>query len=256
MKNKTISTEYTIGTGTRTLRAAVVSDLHNSDYGDIVPLLRAAFPDVILAPGDTLGALCESTTPGGELTSRYLTEAEQNRIGLAFLREAAGIAPTYCSVGNHEVSVSKQNRLRICETGAILLDNSYTALGDLLLGGLSTGGAHGLWHKSNEPDLAWLDSFAALQGKKILLCHHPEYWERHILGKDIFMTVAGHAHGGQWRAFGRGLLAPGQGLFPRYTSGVHERNGQIMVISRGLRKECGVPRINNPPEVVIINIKY
>ena len=256
MKSKTVLTEYTVGSGPRTLRAAVASDLHNSSYDDVIGLIKSAHPDVIFAPGDTLGALCAETVPGGELTGRYLAEAADNDIGLSFLREVAAIAPTYCSVGNHEVSVSEENRRRIAETGALLLDDSCVCLGGLTLGGLSTGGAHGLFHKSNPPDLAWLNHFAALGGRKILLCHHPEYWERHILGHDNFLTVAGHAHGGQRRAFGRGLLAPGQGLFPRYTSGVHERGGQYLVISRGLRKECGIPRINNPPEIVIININY
>lgn len=256
MKSKTVATFYNIGIGAHVLRAAVASDLHNSSYDDILPLLRAATPDIILAPGDTLGALCEQSSPDGELTRRYLDEAAKNDVGLAFLHEANAIAPTYVSVGNHEVSVSAASRRRIAETGAVLLDNSYVTLDGLLLGGLSTGGAHGLWHPSYPPKLDWLEHFSSLPGTKLLLCHHPEYWERHILGRGILLTVAGHAHGGQWRAFGRGLLAPGQGLFPRYTSGVHCREGQYMVVSRGLRKSCGVPRINNPPEVVVLEVRY
>lgn len=256
MKDNTILTKYTVGTGARTLRLAVASDLHNSTYDDILPLLREARPDAILAPGDTLGALCAQSAPGGELTERYLAEAQHNDIGLAFLREAVAVAPTYISVGNHEVSVSDESRRRIAATGATLLDDSYVRLGDITLGGLTTGGAHGLWHKSGVPRLDWLESFAALPGTKFLMCHHPEYWERHILGLDIYLTIAGHAHGGQWRAFGRGLLAPGQGLFPRYTSGVHRHGEQYLVVSRGLRKSCEVPRINNPPEVVALEVRY
>lgn len=95
MKSKTVATFYSVGSGTHTLRAAVASDLHNSSYDDILPLLRDAAPDIILAPGDTLGALCEQSAVGGELTERYLAEAQHNDIGLAFLREAAAIAPTY-----------------------------------------------------------------------------------------------------------------------------------------------------------------
>ncbi len=44
MKDKTVLTKYAVGTGARTLRLAVASDLHNSTYGDIVPLLREARP--------------------------------------------------------------------------------------------------------------------------------------------------------------------------------------------------------------------
>lgn len=248
--------EYTVGIGKRHIRAAVAADLHNSEYSDIIPVIREASPDVILDPGDLCGSLCGVTSPGGNLTQRYIDEARLNNVGFSFLREAAEIAPVYCSVGNHEVSVSDENRKRFADAGAILLDNSYVLLGDLVLGGLSTGGAHGLFHKSDVPDLKWLESFADLGGTKLLLCHHPEYWERHIRGKGIFLTVSGHAHGGQWRAFGRGLLAPGQGLFPKYTSGLHGGNGEYLTVSRGLRKKTGVPRINNPPEIVILDIMY
>ena len=64
--------------------------------------------------------------------------------------------------------------------------------------------------------------------------------------------VSGHAHGGQWRIFGRGVFAPGQGLFPKYTSGIHDGR---LVISRGLKKSGTIPRIFNSPELVIIDIK-
>lgn len=256
MKNKTVMTFFRVGEGECRLRLTVASDLHNSPYEDILPLIREACPDAIVVPGDLCGALCEASEPGGEVTSRYIEESRKNDVGFAFIAEAAKIAPVYCSVGNHEVSVSPSNRARYTQAGAVLLDNSYVRLGDFLLGGLTTGGAHGLWHKSNAPDLAWLESFARLDGRKILLSHHPEYWERHIIGMDIFLTVSGHAHGGQWRAFGRGLFAPGQGLFPRYTSGVHRRGEQYLAISRGLRKETEVPRINNPPELITIDIMY
>ena len=256
MKNKTVMTMYKIGDGSRRLRLTVASDLHNSSYDDIIPLMRDARPDVILMPGDILGAMCEATEPGGEVTGRYIEESKNNDIGFAFMREAVKIAPVYYSVGNHEVSISSANKQRIIDTGVVLLDNDYISINDFILGGLSTGGAHGLWHKSNEPDLGWLDKFSSLDGKKLLMCHHPEYWMRHIVGKDVFLTVAGHAHGGQWRAFGRGLLAPGQGLFPKYTSGIHRHGEQYLAISRGLRKEAEVPRINNPPEVITIDIMY
>jgi predicted MPP superfamily phosphohydrolase len=65
------------------------------------------------------------------------------------------------------------------------------------------------------------------------------------------LIVCGHAHGGQWRLFGRGVYAPGQGLFPKYTSGVLDG---VCVISRGLGNHTRVPRIFNPPELVLISL--
>lgn len=252
--NKTVVTQYKIGQGACRLRIAVASDLHNSAYDDILPLIAEAQPDIIVVPGDLGGSMTDLEVADGNLTQRYIEEGRRNEVGFAFLAEASRIAPVYCSVGNHEVSVSERNREKYAEAGAVLLDDSYVKLGGITLGGLSSGGAHGLWHKSDPPDLEWLEGFAALDGLKILLCHHPEYWCRHIVGTDVALTVSGHAHGGQWRLFGQGVFAPGQGILPRYTSGVHRRNEQYLLVSRGLRKETEVPRINNPPEVVVADI--
>ena len=85
----------------------------------------------------------------------------------------------------------------------------------------------------------------------MLLCHHPEYYKKYLYNKDIDLIVSGHAHGGQWRIFGRGVFAPGQGLFPKYTSGVHDGR---LVISKGIKPSGRIPRIFNTPEVVIVEI--
>ena len=111
----------------------------------------------------------------------------------------------------------------------------------------------GLNGKINQPNEAAMRSFQELSndGLKLLLCHHPEYIpEVSALGMDL--VVCGHAHGGQWRIFGRGVYAPGQGIFPKYTSGVHNKN---CVISRGLGDHTSVPRIFNDNELVIITLE-
>ena len=70
------------------------------------------------------------------------------------------------------------------------------------------------------------------------------------------LVFSGHAHGGQFRLpfLGRGLVAPGQGLFPRYTEGVHERNGTTMIISRGLGNSVIPVRLFNQPEIVCVKL--
>ena len=85
-----------------------------------------------------------------------------------------------------------------------------------------------------------------------LLCHHPEYWPRYVRDLPVDLTLSGHAHGGQIRLFGQGLFAPGQGLFPRYTSGVHEGR---LVISRGLANTTRIPRLFNPTELVCVHLQ-
>lgn len=66
------------------------------------------------------------------------------------------------------------------------------------------------------------------------------------------LIVCGHAHGGQFRAFGRGLYAPGQGIFPRYTSGLYDLDGAKLAVCRGLGNHAFVPRINNPPHMMLL----
>ena len=69
--------------------------------------------------------------------------------------------------------------------------------------------------------------------------------------------MAGHAHGGQWRLPGliNGLLAPNQGLFPKYAGGLYDLNGQTMVVSRGLARESTrIPRFFNRPELVVLEL--
>ena len=90
------------------------------------------------------------------------------------------------------------------------------------------------------------------RGYKILLCHHPEYINK--IPESIQLVLSGHAHGGQWRFYDpihrtwRGVFAPGQGLFPKLTEGVHGRH----VISRGLNNTTWIPRFFNEPEIVYI----
>lgn len=178
---------------------------------------------------------------------------------LEFLKEATAIAPTFYSLGNHEALVSGPIDLNAIEqTGTVLLHNGFCYWNGLIIGGLSSAACNAsAWSLSrdmdngNEPNLRWLDKFSHLQGFKILLCHHPEYYPKYIQETGTDIILSGHAHGGQWRFFGRGMFAPGQGWFPKLTSGVHDDR---LVISRGLANTAGIPRICNPPELVIVDV--
>ena len=97
--------------------------------------------------------------------------------------------------------------------------------------------------------LSWLDHFCQEEGYKILLCHHPEYYPLYLKNRQIELVLSGHAHGGQIRIMGKGLYAPGQGLFPKLTSGIVD---QRLVISRGLANNTLIPRLWNPEEIIYI----
>ena len=74
--------------------------------------------------------------------------------------------------------------------------------------------------------------------------------------RKIDLVLSGHAHGGQIRVMGQGIFSPGQGLFPKYTAGIHRGKYGSMVISRGLSNPYSyVPRLGNPCEVVYVEMR-
>ena len=229
---------------------ALVSDLHGNDSLPVIEAVKQISPDYILAPGDIFEHL------NG-------TNGEKNKSGYELLSACAQIAPTFFAPGNHEVGgirswsrkwkfctgqgkgYAEQDIKRLSETGAVFLDDDFVTYREMAFGGLGTG----LINEDGKPDMSFLEEFCALECPKILLCHHPEYYKKYLCDREIDIIVSGHAHGGQWRFFGRGVFAPGQGLFPKYTSGVHDGR---LVISKGLKKSAKIPRIFNSPEVVKI----
>ena len=231
---------------------ALVSDLHGNDPAEAIRILKYISPNYILAAGDIFEVMDGS-------------EKIKNESGFALLAACASIAPTFFALGNHEVGathswslkwklskqkgkdISEENMKRLVGTGVHFLDGSFEIYDGIAFCGIGTG----LVNKGGIPKLEVLDSFCGIDAPKILICHHPEYYKKYLKDKNIDLIVSGHAHGGQWRIFGRGVYAPGQGLFPKYTSGVYDNK---LVVSRGLKKGRVVPRIFNPPEIVKITI--
>ncbi len=234
---------------------AVISDLHGCDPTAAIELLGSASPDFILAPGDIF-----ETVDGSDKKNNA-----KNERGFLLLEEAAKIAPTFYSTGNHEIGGtrswargfqfshreaakwSEENLLRLRDSGVHLLDNSYVFSNGFAFGGLSSG----ILNEGGKPDLSWIREFSGAGCPKILLCHHPEYYEKYLSGYGIDLIVSGHAHGGQWCFFGRGVFAPGQGIFPKYTSGIHDGR---LAVSRGMKEARVIPRFYNPTEVVLIRV--
>ena len=175
--------------------------------------------------------------------------------GIDLLKQCSERYSTFVEIGNHETKSKLDIIKMVNESGAILLDNMFTSFHGMIIGGLTTGFGFNVeqspFKKTPAPDLDWIEEFANQKGFKILINHHPEYYPRYLKNKDIDLILSGHAHGGQWRLFGQGLIAPGQGLFPKYTSGFYDNR---LIVSRGANIKNLIPRINNKPEVVIIRI--
>ena len=90
----------------------------------------------------------------------------------------------------------------------------------------------------------------------LLLAHRPELID--LYGQYGFdLILSGHTHGGQIRVplLINGLFAPDQGWFPKYAGGRYDIEDTTLIVSRGLSFNDLVPRVFNPPEVLVIDIK-
>lgn len=52
----------------------------------------------------------------------------------------------------------------------------------------------------------------------------------------------------------QGVIAPYVGWWPPYTKGVFVGEKSTCILSTGLGIEHGVPRLNNPPEIVVVDL--
>jgi len=230
-----VITEYRIKANIpKALSIAVIADLHDRPWHMISDAFKKKAPDIIVIPGD--------------LVTKSIISSKN---AIDFLRFAAETAPTFYSLGNHETLFKSADTAEVTKTGVTLLDNCFTEIYGITVGGLTTGYRNNP-KSSPIPNIGWIDAFSQASGFKLLLSHHPEYYFKYLKAKNIDVIVSGHAHGGQIRLFGRGLYAPGQGILPKYTSGIHD---QRLIISRGLANTGSpIPRLFNPTELVYIHL--
>lgn len=221
---------------------AVLADIHNRRVAEFLPIVEKNKPDRILIPGDLVdGAAIEKVKEH----EGFVEDAVE------LLDRISEIAPTYLSIGNHEKQFRDDEIKGLYKSDAAILENRYVKAGDLYIGGLSSGRNYHDKKASQIPDVGFIDEFEKVDGYKILLSHHPEYYAPYLKDRNIDLIISGHAHGGQVRILGYGLYAPGQGIFPKYTSGIHDGK---FIVSRGIAGTEIMPRINNEPEVVFVKI--
>ena len=231
-------------------RIAQVSDLHNAEFGDrnqrLLEMLREAEPDMIAITGDLID-------------SRKTNIA----VALAFAEEAVKFAPCYYVSGNHEARVSEYQELKtgLEAAGVTVLDDAQVKIEvsgeSITVIGVNDPCFHADYLTSDaavmDRKLSELSSEDA--GFTILLSHRPELFDTYV-AHDMDLILTGHAHGGQFRLpLIGGLIAPNQGLFPKYDDGLYSEGNTNMIVSRGLGNSIIPFRFNNRPEVVLIELK-
>lgn len=231
-------------------KIAQVSDFHNTKNRFICDALCdsliAENPDIIFITGDFIDANKTDTDYSLEYAARFCE-----------------IAPCYFITGNHEINYSIThnddylryiNGLRQC--GVCVLESETAELKNgndvIYLSGIDD------LYKRGYPLADSADYLCSLtetgDSLNILLSHQPQQID--VYSEHGFdLVFSGHAHGGQVRLFGKGLYAPNQGYFPKYTSGMNTAGNTTYIISRGIGNSIIPVRVFDRPELVYCTLK-
>lgn len=228
-----------------------ISDLHNKEFGKnqkrLLKKIEETCPDIIVITGDLIDR------------RKY-----DLHTAMMLINGAIEMAPIYYVSGNHEAWSGEYENIKdeLSSSGVQILDDKKVELikdGEKIqILGLSDpaflrdGYMDGTNSSKLEESLMKMSDDSIFQ---ILLSHRPELF--HIYANEkIELIFSGHGHGGQFRIpFLGGLVAPNQGLFPKYTSGVHHEKESSLVVSRGLGNSIIPIRIFNRPEIIVITLK-
>lgn len=249
VKKYTVKTEKLFNN--QAIRIVVISDLHSHIYGKdqskIADKIRNENPDIIALAGDIIDDVLP--VKGAKL----------------FFEAIKDIAPIYYVTGNHEAWLDDLDSIKklIRSYGINLLENDYKEVNingvNLIIAGVEDPEtikhtrAESNWYKEIEYAFSSIDDSNTY---KILLSHRPE--EVNFYNSLPFdIVLSGHTHGGQVRIpfILNGLLAPHQGFFPKYAGGLYELENYTHVVSRGVSFNPLLPRVFNPPEIVVVDIE-
>lgn len=229
---------------------AHISDLHNACFGNgnekLLNEIKKISPDIIAVTGDSVDS-----------------RRTDIKITVDFLKDALEIAPVYFITGNHESRIDLYESLisQIKQLGVTVLENQSLSLtkekSTLTLCGIADPAFSADYLFDDEAYVIEkaLENFKKSDNFTILLSHRPEYFDIYVKhGFDL--VLSGHAHGGQFRLpFAGGVIAPGQGFFPDYDSGLYEKENTKMIVSRGLGNSIIPLRLFNRPEIISITVK-
>lgn len=235
------------------IRIVILSDLHSYIYEPgqepIVRRVKDLKPDVILLSGDM--ADDRNPLPGF----------------LLLLKGVVPLAPCYYVTGSHDYWGGDIAGVKaaVAAAGAIVLQGQterlvvrgmplfISGIDDPIMAPAGQGESEdSAYRRALNKGFGSLDRSAF----NLLAAHRPDFYaEYKALGFDL--AACGHTHGGQVRIpfFLNGLFAPNQGWFPKYAGGLYEEEGTSLVVSRGLSYYPELPRIFNPPEIVLVTVK-
>lgn len=244
---------------TESVRIVVLADLHNHVYGNdndiLVKAIEKEKPDMILVAGDLMVA-----KPDKDFSST-----------LSLLKRLSGSYPIYYGMGNHEYRLKiyperyqdmyehyfrelKKFNIHILDNKNMEIHIKNTVIN---IFGLEIDKEYYKRLTTMNLPNNYMESLLGSSKEKeynILLAHNPNYFNAYaIWGADL--TLSGHIHGGLVRLpFLGGVVSPQVEFFPKYDSGLFYEEEKIMVLSSGLGTHTINVRVNNPAELISIEL--
>lgn len=261
--NRFITTEYKVVSDKvlKKCRIAFLSDLHCNSFGTdnerLIDAVKKAVPDIIIM--------------GGDMVTSRTGKINEHRLDIPVkLVEALKEYKVFYGIGNHEYRM-------------YLYREDFEDSFDLLMDKLTSKGVNIMRNNSEYLDEYNIDIqgleierdyykrgtkvnmapeyVKELTGERdeshfrILMAHNPEYFD--IYSKEADLVLSGHYHGGIGRlpVLG-GAVSPRLRPFPVYDGGKYEKNGSVMIVSKGLGSHTIPIRVFNPCELCIVDIEH
>ena len=244
------------------LRIAFISDVHDrltaSGIEEIAAAVMAEKPNLVILGGDIItfnrkkGLICDT------------------RLAAELIEKLSAAGPVFYAEGNHELKFkemlpSEYEAFTIeCKSkGALILSDSRLTYKGVDFYCAALGQEYyrkmfpGIRGKQRMPQSYLIKKLGMPDTKKmnVLLMHSPMYLkEAGEWGADL--VLSGHFHGGTIRLpLLGGLMTPQFQFFVKECAGVHKEKDCTMIANRGIGTHSVRLRINDLPELSIIDIR-
>lgn len=233
------------------IKIVQISDLHDAEFGEnnseLINKIIEQNPDLIVATGDMFDS---ARTDINKTYDLFLKLNENSKCSIIYIP------------GNHEIARTSsytklKSMLEATNVHVIENDLSEITLNDNILNIICIDN-NIKYNVSKLENIIDNNKNINFNHFNLVLCHYPENFNSLIdcnIPLHMDLILSGHAHGGQIRIFGKSLYAPNQGFNPYYTNGLYElKNNTKLIVNRGLGNSQFPLRINNKPEITVINI--
>ncbi|TJX15880.1 metallophosphoesterase [Tissierella creatinini] len=222
------------------IRITQITDFHsnqNINLDDLFEDIKDFNPHMILLTGDII----DYKTSDFSLAAKVLEQSKSITSRVFFIN------------GNHEIRNKYYNEFQLLveKNGITILDDSWQVLEI----GNNKIKLFGSSFYADKNDYGKLFKDISPQEYNILLSHSPNR-PINYLYEDTDLILSGHTHGGQVRLpLIGGIIAPGQGAFPKYDKGIFQVGNTVLYIDSGLGNSVYPIRAFNRVQITNITIE-